>query len=261
MMRSANPALTDKTFDSPLDVGSVSFDRTANHSDRMTLQGTINKSFLLIGIVIVAAFFSWQSAYDGSWSADAVPHFSVMYLGALLGAGLLSVVIIFKKNSAPYLAPVYAILEGLTLGAISAMVEMKYPGIAMQALLCTFGTFVALLFAYKSGLIKVTENFTLGITAATMGICLVYLIDLGLRMFGRNVPFIHENGMMGIGISLLITAIAALNLVMDFDFIERGVESGAPKYMEWYSAFGLLVTLVWLYIEILRLLSKARDRK
>lgn len=261
MLRSSNPALSDNTFDSPLDVATVSFDKTQNSSDVMTLQGTINKSFILIGLVMVSAFSSWQSTYAGSWVPDAQPQISPWYLVAFIGAMILSFVIIFKKTYAPYLAPLYAVLEGLTLGVISSAVEIRYPGIALQAVFCTFGTFVALLMAYKSGLIKVTENFTLGITAATFGIAIVYLIDLGLRLFGRNVPYIHENGMMGIGISLLITAIAALNLVMDFDFIERGAEARAPKYMEWYSAFGLLVTLVWLYIEILRLLMKARDRK
>jgi uncharacterized YccA/Bax inhibitor family protein len=155
---------------------------------------------------------------------------------------------------------VYAILEGGALGAISALFEFRYPGIVMQAVLCTFGTFFALLMAYRSKLIQATENFKLGVFAATGGIALVYLIDFGLGFFGHNVPYIHEGGIGGIVVSLFVTVIAALNLVLDFDFIERGAESGAPKYMEWYAAFGLLVTLVWLYLEILRLLSKSRRR-
>ncbi|RYZ95670.1 MAG: Bax inhibitor-1/YccA family protein, partial [Proteobacteria bacterium] len=146
------------------------------------------------------------------------------------------------------------------LGAISAIFEFRYPGIAFQAVLCTGGVFVAMLVAYQSGLIRATENFKLGVVAATGGIALVYMIDLGLNFFGIRMPYLHENGVVGIGISLFVVVIAALNLVMDFDFIEQGAERGAPKYMEWYAAFGLLVTLVWLYLEVLRLISKTSKK-
>ncbi|MGE0526213.1 MAG: Bax inhibitor-1/YccA family protein [Bdellovibrionales bacterium] len=248
-MRTANPALSDQTFQN----------LTATQ-DPMTIQGTINKSLLLIVLVIGSAYSSWQSAYPDGWSQESVPIIPSWYLPAAGGAFVIAVVIVFKKTAAPFLTPVYALLEGATLGALSSVFEARYPGIVMQAVMCTFGTFFALLMAYKSALIKATENFKLGVTAATGGIALVYLIDLGLMFFGMQVPFIHENGPLGIAISLGITVVAALNLVLDFDFIEKGSEQGAPKYMEWYASFGLLVTLIWLYIEMLHLLSKARRK-
>jgi uncharacterized YccA/Bax inhibitor family protein len=157
-------------------------------------------------------------------------------------------------------APLYAVLEGLFLGGISALYELKFQGIVIQAVALTFGTLAALLLAYKSRLIKVTENFKLGVVAATGGIALVYLISIGLGFFGIRMPYLHDSGPIGIGISVFIVIVAALNLVLDFDFIEQGAAQGAPKYMEWYAAFGLLVTLIWLYLEILRLLAKVRRR-
>ena len=248
-MRTGNPALSEKTFQSFSAIDS-----------RMTLQGTVNKSFFLISLVFLSGYYTWQSAYPSGWSKEAVPSFPSWYLPAIIGALIIAFIIIFKKTTAPYLAPVYAVLEGAALGAISSFFEYRYPGIVMQAVMCTFGTFSALLMAYKSGFIKATENFKLGVVAATGGIALVYLIDLGLSFFGQQVPFIHENGPIGIAVSLGITIVAALNLVLDFDFIEKGVEQGAPKYMEWYASFGLLVTLIWLYLEMLRLLAKTRDK-
>jgi uncharacterized YccA/Bax inhibitor family protein len=166
----------------------------------------------------------------------------------------------FKPTLAPITTPIYAALEGLALGAISALVEMRFPGIVIQAVALTFGTLFCLLMAYRSGLIQATENFKLGVVAATGGIFMIYMVSWVLSFFGTSVPFIHESGIIGILFSLGVVVIAALNLVLDFDFIEQGAESGAPKYMEWYAAFGLLVTLVWLYIEILHLLMKLRSR-
>ena len=249
-MRTSNPALSAKTF-----IG-----QSATGTDRMTIGGTVNKSFLLIAIVIAMAYVAWQSAYPEGWGIETQPIIPPWYFPVIIAALVLSFVIIFKKTTAPMLAPVYAVLEGLALGALSAIFEARYPGIVMQAVLCTFGTFLALLLAYKSKLIQATENFKLGVVAATGGIALVYLIDMGLHFFGHRVPLLHENGPMGIGISLFITVIAALNLVLDFDFIEKGAEQGVPKYMEWYAAFGLLVTLIWLYLEILSLLGKSRKK-
>lgn len=249
-MRTANPALSDKTF--------ANFN-PITASDKMTVQGTVNKSFLLIAMVFASAYFSWQSAYPDGWGVEVVPQIPVWYFPAIIGAFIVSLIIIFKQTTAPYLTPVYAIVEGAALGALSSIFESQYPGIVMQAVMCTFGTFFALLFAYKSKLIEATENFKLGVVA-TGGIAIVYVIDLVLRFFGMNVPFIHENGPLGIGISVFVTIVAALNLVLDFDFIEKGAERGAPKYMEWYAAFGLLVTLVWLYLEILRLLAKLQKK-
>ena len=158
-------------------------------------------------------------------------------------------------------APIYAILEGLFLGGISAVFESRFPGIVIQAVALTFGVLFCLLAAYTTRLIKVTQNFRLGVVAATGGIVIIYAISFIGGLFGLNVPYIHESGIIGIGFSLFVVVIAALNLVLDFDFIESGVEQGAPKYMEWYAAFGLLVTLVWLYLEILRLLAKLRGRR
>lgn len=247
-MRTSNPALSDKTF----------ANLTTAAGDRMTVAGTVHKSFLMIAIIFGTAIYSWSSAFPEGWSEGTPPMIPAWYLPAAIGAFVVAMIIIFKQTTAPYLALVYAVLEGLVLGAISAIFEMKYPGIVMQAVLCTAGTFLALLLAYQSRVIKVTENFKLGIVAATGGIAIVYLIDFGLQFFGMNVPYIHEGGPIGIGVSLVIVAIAALNLVLDFDFIETGAERGAPKYMEWYAAFGLVITLVWLYLEMLRLLSKGR---
>ena len=248
-MRTSNPALSEKTF--------RQFERT---DQVMTISGTVNKSLFLIVLVIVSAYLSWQSAYPQGWSIETAPQVPGWYLPALFGALGISLIIIFKQKTAPYLAPVYAIVEGAVLGALSALFETRYPGIVMQAMMCTLGTFFALLLAYRSGLIKATENFKLGVVAATGGIGIVYLIDIGLRFFGHQVPVIHEAGPLGIAVSVGITIVAALNLVLDFDFIEKGAEQGAPKYMEWYASFGLLVTLVWLYVEFLRLMSKLRKR-
>ena len=167
---------------------------------------------------------------------------------------------IFKKTWAPFTVPVYALLEGLFLGGISRFFEDRFPGIASQAIILTLGILGALLLAYKSKLIKPTENFKLGIAAATGGIFLIYMINIIMGFFGSSIPMIHESGMIGIGFSVFVVIIASLNLVLDFDFIEQGVEQGAPKYMEWYGAFGLLVTLIWLYLEILRLLAKLQSR-
>lgn len=249
MLRTSNPALSDKRFQ----VAAIS-------EEKMTLEGTVNKSFVLIGLVVLFAFFSWSQAVsvgDDGFSKVAIPNW---YLPSILVAFLVALTLMFKQSWAPFLAPVYAVFEGLVLGALSAWFELQYPGIVFQAVLCTCGTFTALLLAYKSRLIKATENFKLGVVAATCGIALVYLAEFVLSFFGHRIPLIHETGIRGILFSAVVTVIAALNLVLDFDFIEKGAERGSPKYMEWYSAFGLLVNLVWLYVEFLRLLSKTRKR-
>jgi len=177
-----------------------------------------------------------------------------------IGGFIFAMITIFKKTWAPVTAPVYALLEGLVLGSISAMLELRYPGIAIQAVSITFGTLIVLLLAYRSGLIPVTEKFKLGVVAATGGIALFYLLTMVLGFFGVHFTSVYGSGPIGIGFSVFVVIIAALNLVLDFDMIETGVRVGAPKYMEWYAAFGLMVTLIWLYFEILRLLSKIRDR-
>lgn len=256
-MRSGNPALNQNTF---LDASSGNLVRPVgcNQSQAMTIAGTINKTAVLLLLVVLTAAFAWHRtmAADGSFAPGAG-----LYLwGGLIGSLAFALATIFKKRWAPVTAPLYALFEGLLLGAASAVFNAKYPGIVMQAVLLTFGTLFALLTAYRSGLVKASENFKLGVIAATGGIFVIYLASFVLRLFGIDIPLIHESGPIGIGFSLLVVVVAALNLVLDFDFIEQGAERGAPKYMEWYGAFGLMVTLVWLYMEFLRLLSKLQSR-
>lgn len=243
MFKTANPALSSKTFS----------DVKASSSP-MTVRGTVNKSFILLGLLMATAGFTWMQALSHGISAVG----GWLMLGTI-GGLVLAIVTIFKKEWAPRTAPAYALCEGLVLGGISVIFEAQYPGIVMQAVGLTFGTLFCLLGAYQSGLVKVTENFKLGIMAATGGLFLLYLVSFILGFFGVNLPF-FGNGPVGILFSVAVCAIAALNLVLDFDFIEKGAEHGAPKYMEWYAAFGLMVTLIWLYIEILRLLTKLRSQ-
>ena len=253
MIRSGNPALKESTF---LDLGSGALVR--NDGRTMTLNGTVNKTGFLLLLCVLTAAFSWSNSLnpDGSFAPGAG-----LYLwGGAIGGLVLALVTIFKKQWSPVPAPAYALLEGLFLGVISARYNYLFEGIVMQAVLLTFGIMFALLMAYRSGLIRATENFKLGVAAATGGIFLVYLASMVLGMFGVQIPLIHESGLIGIGFSLFVVVIASLNLVMDFDFIEAGVEHGAPKYMEWYGAFGIMVTLVWLYVEFLRLLAKLQSR-
>ena len=252
-MRSGNPVLKESTF---LDLGSGAV--VSRDGEAMTLNGTVNKTGFLLLLTVLTAAFAWNQAFgpDG----NLAPGFSVYVWGGAIGGLVIALVTAFKKEWSPVTAPLYALVEGFFLGAISALYNHLYEGIVMQAVMLTFATLFALLFAYRSGLIKATENFKLGVVAATGGIALVYLATIVLRMFGKDIPMIHDNGIIGIGFSLFVIVIAALNLVLDFDFIESGVEHGAPKYMEWYGAFGLMVTLVWLYIEFLRLLAKLQSR-
>jgi len=222
----------------------------------MTLEGTVARAGLLLLIVVAGAVFPWRAFAGGANPGAMAPYL----LGGLLGGLVMALICAFKPTTAPITAPLYAGLEGLFLGALSAMLEVQLPGIVMQAVTLTFGVFACLLLAYQSGLIKATENFKLGVVAATGGIFLVYLVSFIGGFFGFQMPLVHSSGTFGILFSLFVVGIAALNLVLDFDFIEQGAESGAPKHMEWYGAFGLIVTLVWLYIEILHLLSKLRSR-
>ncbi len=252
-MRSGNPALKESTF---LDLGSGTVVSRAEGA--MTLNGTVNKTGFLLLLTVLTAAFAWSQAFGAD--GNLAPGFSMYVWGGAIGGLVIALVTVFKKEWAPVTAPLYALVEGFFLGAISALYNHLYEGIVMQAVLLTFGTLFALLFAYRSGLIKATENFKLGVVAATGGIALVYLATIVLGFFGVSIPLIHESGLIGIGFSLFVVVIAALNLVLDFDFIETGVEQGAPKYMEWYGAFGLMVTLVWLYIEFLRLLAKLQSR-
>jgi uncharacterized YccA/Bax inhibitor family protein len=206
-------------------------------------------------MMLITASYTWGRFME---TRDPSTIYGLMMIG-IVGGLVLAMVTVLKQTAAPYTAPGYALLQGLALGGISATLEARFPGIVIQAVGLTFGTLFCLLAAYRSGLIKPTENFKLGVAAATGGIFVLYLISFVMGFFGRSIGFIHDSGTIGILFSGFVVVIAALNLVLDFDFIESGVEQGAPKYMEWYGAFGLLVTLVWLYLEILRLLAKSRD--
>lgn len=247
-MRSSNPALNSKTFEGLT---------TARSSETMTIDGTVNKTALLLLFVVAPAFYVWRIFFQSGNPAAVMPY----VLGGAIGGLIVAIVTAFKKEWSPVTAPIYAVLEGLFLGGISATFEARWPGIVVQAVALTFGTLFCLLMAYKSRIIKVTENFRLGIFAATGAIAVFYLVTMVLSFFKIQVPFVFGSGPVGIIFSLVVVVIAALNLVLDFDFIEKGAEHGAPKYMEWYGAFALMVTLIWLYLEILRLLSKVRDRR
>lgn len=223
----------------------------------MTIEGTINRTGVLLLCVLATAVWTWSQFFASRDPAVVMPY---ILIGAL-GGFVMAMVTIFKKEWSGVTAPIYALLEGLFLGAVSATMEIRYPGIAVQAVALTFGTCFCMLLAYRSGLIRATRRFTLGIVAATGSIALLYLVSMVIGFFGIQIPYIFGNGPIGILFSVVVVAIAALNLILDFNFIEQGAMQGAPKYMEWYAAFGLMVTLIWLYIEILRLLTKLRDRR
>jgi len=246
--RSGNPALNDATFSN--------FEPSENIGSFMTLQGTVNKTGILLALVVLTASYTWNQFFISEDASSVMP----LAIGGAIVGFVLALATIFKKNWSGVTAPAYALAQGLFLGAISAIFESQYQGIVIQAVGLTLGTLASLLVLYKTGIIKPTENFRLMIVSATMGIGLLYMVSIVMNMFGSNIGFIHSNGLFGIGFSLFVVAIAALNLVLDFDFIEQGSEQNAPKYMEWFGAFSLMVTLIWLYLEMLRLLAKLRSR-
>ena len=220
-------------------------------SDAMTVKGTIDKTFVLLCLVVVGAGLVWgQPLKFLPWAIPA----------AIIGS-ILALITTFKRDWAPVTAPLYAFAEGIVVGWISSLMEQQFPGIVVQAVLLTFGTLFSLLALYRSGIIKVTQRFKMMIVGATMAIMLVYLVSIVMRMFGKTIPLINEAGPVGIIFSLIVVGVAALNLVLDFDFIEQGSKMNAPRYMEWYAGFGIMVTLIWLYLEILRLLAKLRSRR
>jgi uncharacterized YccA/Bax inhibitor family protein len=239
-LRSGNPVLTKKTFSTSI-----------AHEDQMTIEGTVNKTAISLLILVGAGYLTF----------DVINP--IVLIGSGIGGFVLALVTIFKKEWSPITVPIYAALEGAMLGGISYMYNSLYDGIVTNAILLTIGILVSLLMAYKSGYIKATENFKLGIFAATGGIAIVYLVNFIMGFFGSGLGVMSVNNAspLSIGFSIVVVIIASLNLVLDFDFIEEGAEKGAPKYMEWFGAFGLLVTLIWLYLEILRLLAKLNSRK
>jgi uncharacterized YccA/Bax inhibitor family protein len=251
--RTSNPAFSAKSFGGFVSTGAG----TRAETSAMTVQGTVDRTAILLAIVVATAILPWRLFFEARNPEVVLPWLAI----GTLGGFVLALVTIFKKSWAPISAPIYAACEGLALGSLSSLFEARYPGIVIQAVALTFGTMLTLLVAYKTRAIRATDGFKRGVIAATGGVALVYLASWILGMFGVNLGFMHSSSPLGIGVSLLVVIIAALNLVLDFDLVETGARQGAPKYMEWYAAFGLLVTLVWLYLEILRLLAKLNDRR
>jgi uncharacterized YccA/Bax inhibitor family protein len=250
-MRTSNPALSGDTF------------RNAGVSvlgEGMTISGAVNKAGILLLLCVASAAWTWNRFFTAGTMEGAMASLAPLVTIGAIGGLIVAFVTIFKKEWSPITAPIYALLEGLVLGGVSAMFETRFHGLAIQAVALTFGTLVVMLVAYRSGLIKVTDKMRLGIVAATGGIMVFYLIQFVLGFFGFRFASVNGSGPIGIIFSLVVVGVAALNLVLDFDLIENGARWNAPKYMEWYSAFALLVTLVWLYLEMLRLLSKFRSR-
>ena len=239
---SSNPMLKADTFKPKYNSSGLMIE-----GDGMTVNGAVNKTLLLFSMMMATTSIAWF-----------MPSTFLLYVGA--GGGLVVLIAAaFKPHLAPFLAPLYALLEGLAIGTISVMYATAFEGIVLQAVGLTFGTLFMMLAIYKSGLIKVTEKFRMGVAMATGAIMILYLFGWIGQIFGFEVAMLHDSGMFGIGISAVIIVVASMNLLLDFDMFERGEKQGAPIYMEWFAAMGLIVTLVWLYIEFLRLLSKLRD--
>jgi uncharacterized YccA/Bax inhibitor family protein len=253
---SSNPAFSQEVFKGYDQVYGVP------RSTTMTVQGTVAKTFLLLAILSATALWAWNATASGD--------FPMALLGiSAIGGFIVAMITIFKPTAAPVTAPIYAALEGAFLGALSQLIEASlvfrrgqmYEGIAMQAVILTCGVLFFMLFVYQTGLIRVTEKLKAGIVMATGALCLFYLVTILLSFFGVAMPLVFSSSPMGIGFSVLVVGLAAFNLLLDFDFIEKGAYYQAPKSMEWYGAFGLIVTLVWLYLEVLRLLRKLADNR
>lgn len=250
-MASANPVLKPEVFTR---LGTV------RATGVMTVNGAIGKTLILLLLLVIAATYTWSLAMAslgaGQTGAEVLPWM----LGGLLGGFVVALVTIFKKDWSPVTAPIYAVLEGLFLGAISAFFQAQYGGIVAQAVFLTLAVLFCMLMLYRSGVIQVTDKFRMGVVAATGGVLLFYLVTWILMLFGVRTSVLYDSSLLGIGISLVVVGIAALNLVLDFDFIDQGAKAKAPRFMEWYAAFGLMVTLIWLYLEILRLLARSKRR-
>jgi uncharacterized YccA/Bax inhibitor family protein len=248
IFESNNPTLTEKIFSQNLEKSSAG---------EMTVRGSINKFGFLLLMVIAGAAYTWRLYFTYNHST-----MMTLFWAGLVGGLVLALVISFKPNLAGILSPAYAILEGFVLGALSAivndLVKAKYPNIVFQAVLLTFGVAIAVFLLYNFRIIRPTEKFRAIIVSSMVGIGVFYLVYFVLGIFGINLSFMswQDHSLLGIGINIFVICIAALSLVLDFERLEVGEKMGAPKYMEWYGAFGLLVTMIWLYIQILRLLSR-----
>ena len=249
LYKSKNPALSTEIF--------TKAKRVDESSEVMTINGTVNKAALLGLMVLTSSLITWNLYQETQDFLLIKPY----VIGGSIAAFIVALVVIFKNTTAPCLSPIYCGLEGLALGGLSAFMEAKFPGIVLQSVILTFGILFSLLTIYRLGIIKATENFKLIVASATAGIAIYYIASLAGGFFGFELPYIHDNSTGGIIFSLFVVVIASLNLVVDFDFIEKGAESKSPKYMEWYAAFGLMITIIWLYLEILRLLAKSRSKK
>jgi uncharacterized YccA/Bax inhibitor family protein len=245
-MATANPAMNEAVY------------RRAEMTDAttqvMTIEGTVLKTTVLMVILMITAVYTWSQAMTPSPLANG------LMIGGAIGGFIVALATIFLPKYSPITAPIYAALEGLFLGGISAAFEASYHGIVIKAVGLSIGVLAMMLLLYGTGIIRATEKFKIGVVAATGAVCLVYVVSMVMSLFGTGMPFIYESSLVGIGFSLVVVVIAALNLILDFDFIERGVQLRAPKYMEWYGGFSLMVTLVWMYLEILRLLAKMQGR-
>ncbi len=252
LMRTSNPALSGDAFRTT-GVGTL--------GEGMTISGAVNKTGILLLLCVASAAWTWNRFFGAGTAEQGMAAVGGLVAVGGIGGFIVALVTIFKKQWSAITAPIYALLEGLVLGGISAMFETRFHGLAIQAVSLTFGTLVVMLIAYRSGLIKVTDKLRLGIVAATGGIAVFYVIQFVLGLFGFHVfGAVNGSGTIGIIFSLVVVGVAALNLVLDFDLIENGARWNAPKYMEWYSGFALMVTLIWLYLEMLRLLAKFRER-
>ncbi len=260
LWRSSNPMMNENVYRNE--------GQAVSSAETMSVAGTVNKTAMLTGFLLLGATWVWHLFYsNGGGSALGMQQGAQAalpwMLGGVIGGLILALITTFKPDIAFITAPIYAVLEGLALGGISAFAQARFPNnpIVIQAVALTMGVLVSMLAAYRFGLVKATERFRAGLMAAGMALIGVYLVTMVLRLFGVQVPYIHDAGLIGIGFSLVAVTIASLYLVLDFDFVEQGVAAGAPKSMEWYAAFSLLVTLVWVYLEILRLLQKLNSKR
>ncbi|MCA9405110.1 MAG: Bax inhibitor-1/YccA family protein [Candidatus Omnitrophica bacterium] len=258
MFRSSNPAFNPRSYEKT---------RTFGLGETMTIQGTVNKTMISLFLLVVSAAWTWSqllqpaaSAYPGA-QAQVSSNIGPIFMGALVGSIAAWLVTAFKKEWSAYSVPVYSVFEGILIGTISSIFERSYPGIVVQSVALTFGVLFCMLLAYRTGFVTVTQKFRMGVTAALGAIFLIYMVNIVMRLFGGGAGFLYSSSPLGIGFSLIVVGVAALTLVLDFDFIEHAARAGVPKYMEWYSVFGLLVSLVWLYLELLRLLSLIANRE